>query len=64
MHLPNPNLHAPRAPEPPAFVRVVSRADVTWNRPVFKAPPLEVVPPKLDVGSVADEFRRAMRSDR
>ena len=31
--------------EPPALVRVVGRGDVQWNRPVFKAPPLEVKPP-------------------
>lgn len=27
---------------PPAIVRQVTREDVLWNRPVFKAPPLVV----------------------
>ena len=31
---------------PPAIVRKVTREDVLWNRPVFKAPPLVVkLPP-------------------
>jgi hypothetical protein len=27
------------------MVRVVAREDVQWNRPLFKAPPLNVKPP-------------------
>lgn len=46
------------------MIRVVSRSDVMWNRPVFKAPPLEVTPPKLDLESVALELRRGLRADR
>jgi hypothetical protein len=31
---------------PPAIIRKVTREDVLWNRPVFKAPPLIVkLPP-------------------
>jgi len=31
---------------PPAIIRKVTREDVLWNRPVFKAPPLVVkLPP-------------------
>jgi hypothetical protein len=30
------------------LVRVVSREDVLWNRPVFKAPPLVVRAPVID----------------
>lgn len=42
---PNPN---PPAPEPPAMVRTATRADVLWDRPVFKAPPLHVHPQAFD----------------
>jgi hypothetical protein len=44
MHLPPPFVRPQVATEPPALVRVVSRPDVLWNRPVFKAPPLVVRP--------------------
>ena len=27
---------------PPAIIRKITREDVLWNRPVFKAPPLVV----------------------
>lgn len=63
MHLPNTDFHPDRTPEPPAMVRVVSRSDVTWNRPVFKAPPLNVAPPKFDPKTVTEEVRR-LRNDR
>jgi hypothetical protein len=46
------------------MVSVVSRSDVTWNRPIFKAPPLEIVPPKFDAKAVAEELRRGIRTDR
>ena len=45
MHLPPPFVRPQAATEPPALVRIVSREDVLWNRPVFKAPPLNVQPP-------------------
>jgi hypothetical protein len=48
MHLPPPNLRPSVATEPPALVRVLTRADVLWNRPVFRAPPLNVRPPAID----------------
>ena len=32
-------------PEVPAIVRVAGQGDTQWNRPVFKAPPLDVQPP-------------------
>ena len=41
MHLPIPNYPPMTAPEPVAMVRNVSRGDVLWDRPIFKAPPLE-----------------------
>lgn len=54
MHFPIPFTRPPAAAELPAFVRVVSRSDVQWNRPIFKAPPLkETLPVILDpLGSV------------
>lgn len=48
MHLPPPFIRPQVATEPPAMVRVMSREDVLWNRPVFKAPPLVVQPPAID----------------
>lgn len=33
--------------ETPAAVLVLTREDVQWNRPVFRAPPLQVVPPPI-----------------
>jgi hypothetical protein len=48
MYLPPPFIRPQVATEPPALVRVVSREDVLWNRPVFKAPPLVVRPPVID----------------
>jgi hypothetical protein len=39
-------------------VRHVSREDVIWNRPVFKAPPLDVRPPLEDVAALAATLRR------
>jgi hypothetical protein len=63
MHFPTPNIPPERTPEPPAMVSVMPRSDVLWNRPVFKAPPLEVAIPKFDVQSVADDLRRNLRSE-
>ena len=34
--------------EKPAIVQMVNREDVLWNRPVFRAPPLQVVPPDVE----------------
>ncbi|MEO6876084.1 MAG: hypothetical protein ABI222_14800 [Opitutaceae bacterium] len=33
---------SPNRETPPAIVRKVTREDVLWNRPVFRAPPLIV----------------------
>ena len=60
MHFPISDIRPERVPEPPALVHVVSRSDVLWNRPVFKAPPLKVTP-HLDLKAVAEEFRRGVR---
>ncbi len=47
MLLPVPHHFRPQAffTEPPALVRTLAREDVTWNRKLFKAPPLNVQPP-------------------
>ncbi len=55
MHLPPPFVRPQAATEPSALVRVVSREDVLWNRPVFKAPPLVVRPPVVDETAFAPE---------
>lgn len=46
------------AKAPAAIVRTVTRDDIQWNRPVFKAPPLHVVPPMADVAELARAVRR------
>ena len=48
MILPPPPLRPVTEREtPPAIIRKVTREDVLWNRPVFKAPPLVVRLPKV-----------------
>ena len=38
---------------PPAIIRKVTREDVLWNRPVFRAPPLVVqLPPAQSLGEL------------
>lgn len=44
-----PHFRPPPLPEPTPVVRVVQREDVQWNRPIFKAPPLEVYQRKLSL---------------
>jgi hypothetical protein len=61
MYLPPPFERPQPASEPPALVRVLTREEIHWNRPVFKAPPLVVKPPTADVMSLAAEVRRAER---
>jgi hypothetical protein len=64
MHLPPPVVRPQTATEPPALVRVVSRADVTWNRPVFRAPPLYVRPPVVDTRVFSFDFEADERFNR
>jgi hypothetical protein len=56
MHLPPPFVRPQTATEPPALVRVLTREEIHWNRPLFKAPPLEVQPPIADVMSFVSEI--------
>lgn len=57
MPFPIPFHNTPAEEAPPAIVRVLTRDDVVWNRPLFRAPPLNVLPPLADVA----EFARAVR---
>ncbi|MBC7366989.1 MAG: hypothetical protein H7343_09305 [Undibacterium sp.] len=42
-------LHFTRLPlEKPAIVQIVTREDVMWNRPIFRAPPLQIAPPNVN----------------
>lgn len=57
MPFPIPSFDPPPPPQPQAQVRTVAREDVQWNRPVFKAPPLELFLRGLDVKAFARELR-------
>lgn len=50
--------HTPPAEAPSAIVRVLNREDIHWNRPLFKAPPLNVVPPVADVAELVRSVRK------
>jgi hypothetical protein len=56
MHLPPPFIRPQTEPEPPALVRVLTREEIHWNRPLFKAPPLEIQPPVADVLSFVSDI--------
>jgi hypothetical protein len=58
MHFPVPDLQQNPAPVPPAMVRTVAREDVQWNRPIFKAPPLDLHVQAFDAAILAQELRR------
>ena len=47
MALPFVFTRPPSADDKPSIVQMVSREDVLWNRPVFRAPPLKVSPPNV-----------------
>ena len=47
------------------MVRSVAREDAQWNRPIFKAPPLNVVVPQIfDATIFAEDLRRDGPSSR
>jgi hypothetical protein len=56
MALPVPQFRPPPLPEPNPVVRVVAREDVEWNRPIFRAPSLEVQPWLFGAPSFAEEL--------
>lgn len=43
------NIHARPLPDQAAEVRSVRREDATWNRPVFRPPPLRVKPVQPEI---------------
>lgn len=51
-------MHHQPAADAPAIVRLLAREDVLWNRPVFKAPPLNVVPPIADISQLVQAIRK------
>jgi len=57
MHLSIPTPQ-PQLPDPPAMVRSATREDVLWNRPVFKAPPLQLHPQAFDARIFAEDLKR------
>lgn len=57
MHFPIPQLTHPVTTNVTAIVQAAARADVTWNRPIFKAPPLERYFQGLDARRLAQELR-------
>lgn len=51
MALPINHQLPPKVSEKPPIVQYVTREDVIWNRPIFRAPPLRVSPPTVDTQS-------------
>jgi len=58
MSFPVPNFHPQPPSEPPAMVRTAAREDVLWNRPIFKAPPLQLHPQAFDATLFSPDFTR------
>ena len=59
MHFPVPDFQPkPAPPEPPAMVRTATREDVQWNRPIFKAPPLELHPEAFNATLFVQDLQR------
>ena len=46
------------------MVRISTREDVLWNRPVFKAPPLQLHPEAFDADRFAQDLQRVGLSQR
>lgn len=59
MSFPVPTPPHQTPPEPPAMVRTAMREDVLWNRPIFKAPPLEFHPQAFDATQFAQDLPRS-----
>jgi hypothetical protein len=60
-----PNSRPDDPPSIPAIVRSMAMPHLTWNdRPVFKAPPLQVEPPMADVASFIAGLSKAGRAER
>lgn len=48
MPIPLPNFRLQLPAEKPAIVQMVTREDMIWNRPIFRAPPLRINAPAVD----------------
>lgn len=46
------------------MVRTVTREDVLWDRPIFKAPPLQFLPQAFDASVFAQDLPRIGLSQR
>ena len=58
------NRPAEEAPQVQAFARVDPAEYFLWNRPIFKAPPLEVQPPMADVADFIAGFSKWASGER
>ena len=59
MPFPTPFHESQPAETPVAIVRLLTREDMMWDRPVFKAPPLKVTPPlAADLAELARAVRK------
>ena len=52
MTLPINYQRPPQIADKPPIIRYVTREDVTWNRPIFRAPPLSVAVPVIDASEL------------
>lgn len=64
MHLPIPPIPQQTASETSALVRSIVREDVLWNRPVFKAPPLEPLLRGFNASACAEDLPRTSLGNR
>lgn len=58
MPFPVPYHHTQPIEAPSAIVRVLNRDDIQWNRPLFRAPPINVVPPVDDIAELVRSMRK------
>lgn len=58
MHTPVPPFNSTPAPAPTGLVRNALHEDVQWNRPIFRAPPLQLDPQSFDTSAFAEDLRR------
>jgi len=61
MLLPLPYLPPDPLPESPALIRVVTRSEISWNRPAFPPPRLEVQPKELTLAEIQAATRALIR---
>ena len=58
MHLPFPHFQPRPDAKPAERERAVVRKDVLWDRPIFKAPPLELDLQSFNAAFFAQDLRR------